>query len=358
MQLKKSPYSLISILVQILIWFVFALSLLLYLPLNNDIIIPVQLWVKQGIILLMLVAAFYLNSLVLVPRFLLAGRTPVYFVFIILTIGVIVFVNNKADDLLNLGRLMDAAFHHRGPPRSQHEHNNHFDTLYITIAALVLGISTSITTIQKWQRDRQVHQALEQEKTSSELSFLKAQINPHFFFNTLNNIYALTIIDVESSRVAIHKLSRMMRYVLYDTQQTYTRLNQEIDFLKDYISLMQLRLTESVKLEFVVPVEIADFQVAPMIFLPFIENAFKHGVSATRPSHISITIVQEQKRVVLRVKNLIHNEKSMSLEATNGIGLVNTKRRLDLIYDHKYKLVVNELTAENEYDVELSLDLS
>src|SRR6202042_491164 len=108
--------------------------------------------------------------------------------------------------------------------------------------------------------------------------------------NTLNNIYALTHVDAETSRKAIHQLSRMMRYVLYDTQNPTTLLSQEIAFIKDYISLMQLRLTDVVKIDFKSPASLKDMAIAPMIFLPFVENAFKHGVSATQPSNISIVV--------------------------------------------------------------------
>ena len=232
------------------------------------------------------------------------------------------------------------------------------DTLTIIITALVLGISTSITTIQKWQKDKQEREELEKDKVTSELSFLKAQINPHFFFNTLNNIYALTQVDADVAGKAIHQLSRMMRYLLYDTQQGHTMLSQEIAFVKDYISLMQLRLTDVVKINIDTPPNLKDVPLAPMIFLPFVENAFKHGVSATQQSHIDIIILQKDKVLDLTVKNSIMKDNSVSLDTNSGIGLVNTRRRLDLLYPGKYKLDISELNANNEYTVHLILDLS
>jgi LytS/YehU family sensor histidine kinase len=212
--------------------------------------------------------------------------------------------------------------------------------------------------MEKWQKDRLINQELEQDRISSELSFLKAQINPHFFFNTLNNIYALTHIDAETSRKAIHQLSRMMRYVLYDTQNSTTQLSQEIAFIKDYISLMELRLTDVVKIEFSSPASIKDLAVAPMIFLPFVENAFKHGVSATQPSYINISVEQRDALLELRVVNTIIKEQSNNLEEASGIGLNNTRRRLDLLYPGKHILMIKEDAAENTYSVHLTLDLS
>jgi LytS/YehU family sensor histidine kinase len=274
--------------------------------------------------------------------------------------AVIVFLNIYVDDWLNLHQLMDAAFHKAGPAKHHggggRDHG--WDLAMIAIIALVLGVSTSITAIQKWQADKQLNQELEQDRVTSELSFLKAQINPHFFFNTLNNIYALTQVDADVAGKAIHQLSRMMRYLLYDTQQGQTMLSQEIAFVKDYISLMQLRLTDVVKVNIDTPVNLQDVPLAPMLFLPFVENAFKHGVSATQQSHIDIVVLQRGKVLDLTVKNSIINDNSISLDTNSGIGLVNTRRRLDLLYPGKYKLDIEELNANNEYIVHLTLDLS
>ncbi len=228
----------------------------------------------------------------------------------------------------------------------------------IIISTLVLGVGTSITAIQKWQKDKQKREELEKDKVTSELSFLKAQINPHFFFNTLNNIYALTQVDANEAGKAIHQLSRMMRYLLYGTQQGHTMLSQEIAFVKDYISLMQLRLTGAVKITIDTPMQLLDMPMAPMMLLPFVENAFKHGVSATRQSHIDILVLQRSSVLDLTVKNSIIKDNNVSLDTNSGIGLVNTRRRLDLLYPGKYTLDINELNTGNEYTVHLILDLS
>lgn len=122
------------------------------------------------------------------------------------------------------------------------------------------------------QEEALLRKSLEQQKTDSELSFLKAQINPHFFFNTLNNIYALTMINVESSRQVLLKLSRMMRYVLYETQKDGVLLSQEIAFVQDYIELMQLRLTDKVEVIFKRPTPLKEVTITPMLRLPFVEK--------------------------------------------------------------------------------------
>jgi two-component system LytT family sensor kinase len=357
MIVPKSKSKLITTLIHILIWGVFGLAVVFYQPFLSNIVIPYQYWIKQSLLLGMLVGAYYLNAVILVPRFLLRNRTGYYFLFLVVIAGGIMLLNAYFDQLLNIHQLMVTAFHKSGPPK-KHKDDDHWNPWLLIMITLVVGIGTSITAIQKWQSDKQRTQELEQDKVTSELSFLKAQINPHFFFNTLNNIYALTQIDAEVAGKAIHQLSRMMRYLLYDTQQAHTLLSQEIAFVKDYISLMQLRLTDVVKINIDTPQNLQDLPLAPMIFLPFVENAFKHGVSATQQSHIDVVLVQQGKTLDLTVKNTIMKDNSVSMDTNSGIGLVNTRRRLDLLYPGKYKLDINDLNADNEYTVHLTLDLS
>jgi len=255
---------------------------------------------------------------------------------------------------LNLPELWHKAFHSNRPFDPSRRRFDMFTFLY---SLLSIGLSTSITTVQKWQKDTQIREQLEKEKVSSELSFLKAQINPHFFFNTLNNIYALTILDVETAREALHKLSRMMRYVLYETKEGTVRLSQEMAFLEDYIQLMQLRLTDKVVVIFEKPETIIDHPIAPMLLLPFLENAFKHGVSATKKSEIFVGVRQNSNQLKIIIKNGLFVEKGLALDESNGIGLANTRRRLDLLYPNRYQLHITEQTPQNEYLVELLLRL-
>ncbi len=360
MILSKSKSRLITILVHILVWAVFGWAVIFYQPFFSDIIIPYQYWIKQSLLLGMLAGGYYLNSTILVPRFLLKNHTGYYLLFLVVIAAAILLLSSYLDQLFNLHQLFMEAFHKSGPPPKRHHHDddNHWNIGLLIIITLVIGASTSVTVIQKWQKDNQEREELEKDKVTSELSFLKAQINPHFFFNTLNNIYALTQVDADVAGKAIHQLSRMMRYLLYDTQQGHTMLSQEIAFVKDYISLMQLRLTDVVRVNIDTPSNLKDVPLAPMIFLPFVENAFKHGVSATQQSHIDIIIWQHDNVIDLTVKNSIIKDNSVSLDTNSGIGLVNTRRRLDLLYPGKYTLEVSELNASNEYTVHLTLDLS
>jgi two-component system LytT family sensor kinase len=359
MILQRLKNSFGSILIQALIWIVLGNILLFYQPFLRDIEVPYQFWIKQTLVFAMLIGAYYLNAYVLVPTFLLKKRNGVYFLLLTAIIIAIVFLTGFADRFFNIRELLEEAFHKRGPglKKGGPGRRGYFDTFTITITSLVLGISTSVATVQSWQKNKALQKEMEADKISSELSFLKAQINPHFFFNTLNNIYALTLVNVETSRTALHQLSRMMRYVLYDTQNSTALLSQEIAFIKDYISLMQLRLTDKVTVDYVSPGALKEFPVAPMLFLPFVENAFKHGVSDTLPSTIEVHVTQTDNQVRLHVKNTNHKKQGADLEDNKGIGLANTIRRLDLLYPGKHILEVNNDLDTNVYTVNLTLSL-
>lgn len=349
------PY--LSPLIHIMVWGLLGFMLLLFHPLSWPVTLPSQFWVRQGFLFCLLVGVFYLNARVLVPRLLFQHRIGWFIACMVLSAFVIMLIIQVIESWLNLPVLMHQAFN-PDEDAPQKTKTFSFNIFVLLITLLVLGISTSVAAVQKWQKDTQLRQNLEKQKISTELSFLKAQINPHFFFNTLNNIYVLTTIDVEAARQALHKLSRMMRYVLYETQRDTTLLSQEIAFVQDYIELMQLRLTDKVKVTFEKPNHLADAVIAPMLLLPFVENSFKHGVSATQPSHIHIAIEVQNDKLQMEVKNTMFNGKRVNYDESNGIGLSNTRRRLDLLYPEHYKLLVNKSTDEHEYHVQLTVDLS
>jgi hypothetical protein len=364
MTLQPSKSRLITILAHVLAWVVFGIVMFFYHPLFSDIEIPYQAWITQTVTLILLVTAFYVNVSVLVPGFLLKNRFGYYVALIIILVAAIVFIKGGVENVLYShqgflrNRQVRVAELIKAFTRLKLPRGKPIDRPTIIISALVLGIGTSITVIQKWQKDKQQREALEKEKVSSELLFLKAQINPHFFFNTLNNIYVLTQVDADKAGKAVHQLSRMMRYLLYETQQGHTMLGREIAFVQDYISLMQLRLTDAVKVVIDTPRHLLDMPMAPMMLLPFVENAFKHGVSATQQSHVDIRVLQRNSMLDITVKNTIMKDNSISLDTNSGIGLMNTRRRLDLLYPGKYILDICELNARNEYTVHLMLDLS
>lgn len=344
----------VTVLSHVLGWGLVGYLLFFAQPFGGDVKLPALFWVRQVIFFFLLIGAFYLNLLVLMPRLLQHAKTNTYLLAVAGLIIAVLLIVGGIEFSFDLANLMHRAFRPGGGGRVRY-----FGWLFPNFFAvlLILCISTSIGLLQKWQQDAALRLALEQAKTTSELSFLKAQINPHFFFNTLNNIYALTLIDGDTAREALHRLSRMMRYVLYETQTGYTLLSKEMAFLNDYIQLMQLRLTDKVTVSFETPTELRDISIAPMLFLPFVENAFKHGVSTTQTSRIRIALAQTPDKLRFDVSNTLLTDKPPSLEAANGIGLVNTRRRLDLLYPGQYTLQIDEQNPNHEYHVHLTLHL-
>lgn len=356
-------------LIHVLAWGLLALTLLVFQPLSGHITLPLQFWIKQGVLLVLWVAAFYLTAYVSVPRLLMRGHTGWFVVALMSTAVAIILLSRGLENALNLPALMHEAFHaaggvgpgdaarRRAPGLPPSPRGARFDLITTLITLLVLGIATAITVVQHWQREAQLRERVDQQRTEAELALLKAQINPHFFFNTLNNIYSLTLIDGERARAALHRLSRMMRYVLYDTAAGPTQLSQEVAFVQDYITLMQLRLTDRVQVVFEHPEPVREVLIAPMILLPFVENAFKHGVAATQATRIVITLKQPTPdRLEIEVRNT-RVPTTTDLAGSNGIGLVNTRRRLDLLYPGRYSLHVTERTPQDEFDVRLALQV-
>jgi uncharacterized membrane protein YidH (DUF202 family) len=358
----------ITPLIHVLAWGLLALTLLMFQPSAGHVVLPNQYWVKQGVLLLCWIAAFYLTARVSVPRLLLRGHSGWFVLALVGTALIIMLAGRALEQVLHLPELMRQAFHAAEaaagrpvPPRppGTPPRGYRFDLVSLLITLVVLGIATAITMVQHWQQEARLRERLDQQRTESELALLKAQINPHFFFNTLNNIYSLTLIDGERARAALHRLSRMMRYVLYDTANGEALLSQEVGFIQDYITLMQLRLTERVQVVFEHPEPVREVRIAPMLLLPFVENAFKHGVAATQTSRIYIALRQPVVgQLEIEVRNTLLPALGTDLAGSNGIGLVNTRRRLDLLYPGRYALHVDKHTPENEFAVELELQVA
>ena len=221
---------------------------------------------------------------------------------------------------------------------------------------LVVGASVAICMTGGWYRAEAARQQLEHSRTEAELQHLKSQLNPHFLFNTLNNIYSLIQIDTSRAQQAVHDLSRLLRYVLYDSSQAMVPLCDEIAFLRDYIELMRIRLPRHVRVEVSLPESPSQSPVAPLLFISLVENAFKHGVSNEKPSYIVIRI-DETFEGELRCK--ITNSyfpKSDSDRSGSGIGLQNLTKRLRMLYPGRYTFTCG-LKSETDYEACLNIRL-
>jgi two-component system LytT family sensor kinase len=238
---------------------------------------------------------------------------------------------------------------HFGSPMRHPRH--HWDMFSVFIFLIIMALSTAVKIIRQWQLIEQRATQAEADKASAELSFLKAQINPHFLFNTLNNIYTLALMKDENAPDSIMKLSNIMRYVTDDATKDFVPLQDEIDCINDYIELQRLRIGEKTTIDLDISEDIGIIQIAPLILMTFIENVFKYGISKHNKSVIVIKIKGSETGIYFFCQNRIFPEKGENKRT--GIGLVNTRQRLAHLYPGKYILDIN---TENElYTVELTL---
>jgi two-component system LytT family sensor kinase len=331
---------------------------------------PTRYYLLQAGLFIVSLGAFYGNVGWAVPRLLYRRRLLAYLVLLLVVVAAIACAHNAGQRLLAAPRhlgspppfLPHPMLPQRAPGGPGRVPGGGLNPAVLLSTLLVVGLGTSVAAVQRGQRDALARSVLEQQQLAAELGLLKAQINPHFLFNTLNNIYALTLLDGKQARASIHRLSRMLRHVLYGSPTHRVPLSQEVSFLRDYVDLMQLRLAQRVQLTFEVPdALVVDALIAPMLFQPFVENAFKHGVSATAPSTITIQLRQPTAHTVeLHVRNTLFLDQpaeAVDVEEPGGIGLANTQRRLNLLYPGAYRLEVTPHNDHHEYEICLSLTL-
>jgi hypothetical protein len=224
----------------------------------------------------------------------------------------------------------------------------------VLISLLVAGFNTAIAVTNRWFENEQAKKEIEQEHMRSELAFLQSQISPHFFMNTLNNIHSLIEGDQKLAQEAVLKLSGLMRYLLYDSGRGTTTLQKEIDFIKSYVELMELRVDKSIKVTLGLPDKFNNISLPPLLFISFIENAFKHGVSYREPSSLKFTLSQEPGSVSFCSSNTISKFRVSDLpEHHGGLGLDNIRKRLNMLYGDKYDLQIEK--TDQEFIVKLTI---
>lgn len=223
---------------------------------------------------------------------------------------------------------------------------------FLLSAFFVIGLNIAIKFLFKSIRDEHRMKELEKHTLQTELEYLKHQINPHFFMNTLNNIHALIDLDTEKAKETVLELSKMMRYVLYDANLPLLPLEKEIHFLDNYIGLMKLRYTGQVDIRISLPEEVPNVRIPPLLFISFLENAFKHGISYQHKSFIELSMkVTENELKCLVINSSFNNATAQH----KGVGLENVKKRLRLLFDNNYTLQID--SNKSEYRVLLIIPI-
>ncbi len=307
---------------------------------------------------------FYFTYFYLAPKFYLKDQKLKFFISIAFAIGIFYGLTQLLsqwlfpDDLLHqrialiTKILSNEGIQFHAPPTAMRNVNSVFMFSLVSVLALGLRIATAYADKEKQNRE------LEKEKLASELGMLKSQVSPHFFFNTLNNIYALTESGSSDAGNAVLKLSKMMRYVLYESEQGNASLKQEISFMNNYIDLMRLRLNEKINISVDFSPHSGDISIPPMIFISFIENAFKHGISYRDNSFIEISLHSDPQQLTFTCRNSNFDKQAENPKLRTGIGLENIRKRLSLIYPGRHTLSLNETPEVYEVNLRIILDQS
>lgn len=303
-------------------------------------------------------ALFYINLLVLMPLLMNKGKYVLYVAIFLLCLLLMLWL--KPFDHLMFAQQMPSKQSLPPPdmypyPPLQPAPNKkpQFDMMSLILFVLVWLLSLAVYVFQQWRISQQRALQAEADKANAELSFLKAQVNPHFLFNTLNNIYTLALMKSEHTADSVMKLSNIMRYVTDDATATMVSLETELACLHDYIDLQKLRLSKNTFVDIRVTGNTAGKTIAPMLLLPFVENAFKYGVSSHELSEIIIHFRADEKQLYFTCTN--RNFETRNLVERTGIGQANTIKRLQHLYVNRHRL--NLKTDNGLYIVELILDI-
>lgn len=303
--------------------------------------------IVAGVQLIFALIIGYLNYFFLLPAFLKHKKLGLYLLQFFIAFTLLISLR------LTLGRYLIDGF----TGGNGYLYTNRYVIQVVTTNLFIVIFLGMIRFVEDWFEFEARQKSVENERLTAELNFLKAQINPHFLFNTLNNLYYLAYTQSAKTTEVIAKLSQMMRYMIHDTNHAKVPLSKEIEYMENYISLERLRLNDQIPIRLTLeggnPQE---YLITPLIFITFLENAFKHGVSNNHPgAWVNISIHLNGKECVYRVENSKIPFTKPEAEQKSGIGLQNVKRRLELSYPGRYKLKVED--EKDRYAMQLNIQL-
>ena len=314
-----------------------------HISLNNTLTV----WSK----LLPYIFIFIVNNSILVPKLLLKQRYALYLSISIVLLSIIFLpLEYYQESILSnpYGGIDMYVVHGKASFTDLAWYWN------VLFGLFMFGANSAIKMMFKSIQDDQKIMALEQHSLRAEMDYLKYQINPHFFMNTLNNIHALIDIEAEAAKESVIELSKMMRYVLYDSENAETNIQNDIRFIEHYIGLMKIRYTDDIDIKFNANNIPIGAKIPPLIFIVLVENAFKHGVSYNKPSFVDIKIYCEQGKAICEVRNSSHKTPTTK---HSGMGLENIRKRLELLFGKNYELLIDDNNPKI-YFTKLSIPIS
>ena len=275
---------------------------------------------------------FYLNFFYLIDQLLFKKKIAWFVTSNLLVIILFTWLNFEVREMLNMIMTIKQPINRPDLPPKQYFIYKDFIALFIPVI-----VAFAVKTAEKWANTENERKEREKEILNSELQHLKYQLQPHFFFNSLNTVYALIERSPAMAQETVHNLSKLMRYLLYETDTGFVSLNQEINFMTQYINLMKLRISDKTIVKTGFPDSADGYTIAPLLFISLIENAFKHGISATQPSEISFTLKLQQNNTITFVAQNLNFPKNIQDKSGSGIGLANLRKRLELSYPGRYE---------------------
>ncbi|NDV78602.1 hypothetical protein D0T57_06425 [Dysgonomonas sp. 511] len=288
-----------------------------------------------------LIALFYINYFILIDKFLFKRKVTFYILINVLLIILAVPLQNILFKLF-AGPPPVIPMRRREPniPRPPYEMRILGDYVLIILA---VGMSVAVKATMRWYRDSINLESIKATQLEADLKNLRSQLNPHFLFNTLNNIYSLIAVDTTKAQDAVHRLSGLLRYILYDNDRKFVPIDKELEFTRNYIDLMRLRMSPNMKLDVSIKNDNCNVEIASLLFITLIENAFKHGINNGTDSFINIKIlVDKENGVLCTVENSMSDVKDKIEPENSGIGLANLRKRLELLYPYKHELIVQQ----------------
>jgi len=295
-------------------------------------------WGAYCLFVAVYLSSFYLNAYLIFPRLFIRKKYAGYVVAILFMFVAVLYIR-PFDNLMKTNRAPHGEFNPKlGPPPGPNPAPMHFDITSIFVLFTMLGLGTALQAIRQRQLYENKALLAEKDRSSAELSFLKAQINPHFLYNTLNNIYTLSVIGSPDAPESIMKLSNIMRYVTDQSEADFVPLAQEIDCIGNFVALQQLRLGDKVTLNYRTEGKIEGQRIAPLVLMTFIENVFKYGLSNHYPSTVDILIKIKDREISLYTNNPVFEHKPP--QQRKGVGLENTKKRLKHLYLKQHTLSI------------------
>ena len=333
----------ITVFLHLLVWFVlFSMPYVLWYGQDQEMNrLIAHFWIP----LVLYAIIFYLNYFVLIERFLFTKKTVLFIIINVVLIISFSFFREQIEITFFQDIVRKPS--DSGPPFKMF--------IYMQMLSYMppLLFAIAIKTTKRWAQTETERKEAANYKLHSELQHLHYQLQPHFFFNSLNNIYAMVDLSPDQAKKSIHSLSKLMRYMLYETNMELVPLSKEIDFMKKYIDLMKLRVSDKTTVNHRFPSEETGVKIAPLLFISLIENAFKHGVSASKASLININMTCNDKTVLFTIENDNFPKKTDDKSGT-GIGLQNLEKRLKLLYadKHNFKTVLKD----NRFSVHLEIE--